>query len=110
MAYCNRHELEKWHKQYTSGNEKISNLIQEMQLKIVSYNDIVFEWIPYNQFYDIKKIGEGGFAEVYSAIWNDGPLNYDDSKNEYIRNQNKKVVLKCSHNSQNNINEFLNKV
>ena len=44
-----------------------------MQLKIDFYDDIVFEWIPYNQFIDIKKIG-GSFVEVYSAIWKDGPL------------------------------------
>ena len=41
----------------TSGNEKIDNFIQEMQLKIDRYNDILFEWIPYNQFSDIKEIG-----------------------------------------------------
>ena len=39
----------------TSGNEKINDFIQEMQLKINSQWDIVFEWIPYNQFNDIKK-------------------------------------------------------
>src|SRR5438445_5447405 len=59
---------------WTSGNEKIDNFIQEMQLKINKRRDIVFEWIPYNQFSDIKEIGRGGFATVYSAIWNDGPL------------------------------------
>jgi len=31
-----------------------------MQLKISSHNDIIFEWVPYNQFDDIKIIGEGG--------------------------------------------------
>ena len=81
-----------------------------MQLKIVSHNDIVFEWIPYNQFNNIKKIGEGGFAEVYSAVWKDGPLRYDDSKNEYIRNQNKEVALKCLYNSQNTTDQIINKV
>ena len=45
-----------------------------MQLKIDSLSDIVFEWIPYDQFSDIKEIGRGGFATVYSAIWKDGPL------------------------------------
>src|SRR2546429_7817271 len=41
---------------WTSGDEKIDEFIQEMQLKIDDYNDIVFEWIPYNQFNDIKEI------------------------------------------------------
>ena len=106
---CQISEFEKNFK-WTSGNEIIDNLIQEIQLKVENPQDIVFEWIPYDQFYDIKKIGEGGFAEVYSAMWNDGPLNYDDSKNEYTRNQNRKVALKCLHNSQNINNKFLNEV
>ena len=96
----------------TSGNEKIDNFIQEMQLKINRSRNIVFEWIPYNQFSDIKEIGRGGFATVYSAIWKDGPLKNNSSK-EYTRKSyyaNQKVALKCLHNSQNITNEFLNEV
>ena len=93
------------------GLEKIDNFIQEMQLKIDYYEDIVFEWVPYNQFSDIKEIGRGGFATVYSAIWKDGPLQYDwANTKEYTRKSNYKVALKCLHNSQNITNEFLNEV
>jgi len=53
---------------WTSENEKIDNFIQEMQLKINKYNDIIFEWIPYNQFSDIKEISRGDFATLHSAI------------------------------------------
>ena len=81
-----------------------------MQLKIDECNNIVFEWIPYNQFSDIKEIGRGGFATVYSAIWKDGPLEYEKYNKEYIRNANQLVTLKCLHNSQNITNEFLNEV
>ncbi|UZO04915.1 uncharacterized protein OCT59_025277 [Rhizophagus irregularis] len=82
-----------------------------MQLKINSHNDIVFEWIPYSQLDDIKKIGEGDFAaEVYSAIWKNGMLYYDYSIHEYKRTQNKKVTLKYLYNSQNITNVFINKV
>src|SRR3954464_3910535 len=93
---------------WTSGNEKIDKLIQEMQLKIDSPWNIVFEWIPYNQFSDINEIGRGGFATVYSAIWKDGPLIYDKDNKEYTRKSysaNQKVALKCLHNSQNITNE-----
>src|SRR5688572_4690622 len=88
---------------WTSRNEKIDDFIQEMQLKIDEPNDIVFEWIPYYWFMDIKEIGKGGFATVYSAIWKDGPLRYDYNKEKYTRfyNANKKVALKCLNNSQN---------
>ena len=89
----------------TSGNEKIDNFIQEMQLKITWYDDIVFEWIPYNQFSDIKEIGRSGFATVYSAIWKNSPYT-----SLYTRTSNYEVALKCLHNSQNITNEFLNEV
>src|SRR3954465_12227197 len=94
----------------TSGNEKIDELIQEMQLKIDSCWDRVFEWIPHNQFSDIEEIGRGGFATVYSAIWKDGPLEFNRDSKEYTRDSNYEVALKCLHNSQNITNEFLNEV
>ena len=96
---------------WTSANKKIDGFIQEMQLKTNKYNDIIFEWIPYdNQFSDIKEIGRGGFATVYSAIWKDGPLDYNKNNKEYTRILSKKVALKCLHNSQNITDEFLNEV
>ncbi|EXX71832.1 hypothetical protein RirG_075030 [Rhizophagus irregularis DAOM 197198w] len=82
-----------------------------MQLKINDYNDIIFEWIPYSQFNEIKEVGKGGFSTVYSARWKDGLLEYDTAKNIYNRNPNKVIALKCLHNSQNSItDEFLNEV
>ena len=96
---------------WTSGNEKIDDFIQEMQLKINKWDDIVFEWIPYDQFSNIKEIGRGGFATVYSAIWEDSPLIYDSDNKEYVKSSpNYQVALKCLHNSQNITNEFLNEV
>jgi hypothetical protein len=95
---------------WTSGNKCIDNFIQEVQLRIDCYDNIVFEWIPYNQFYDIKEIGKGGFATVYSAVWKDGPLKYDAIQAEYKRKQYTNVALKCLDNSQNITNEFLNEV
>src|SRR5690349_8842740 len=61
---------------FTSGNENIDNFIQEIQLKMENSYNIGFEWIPYNQFSNINEIGRGGFATVYSAIWEGGPLEY----------------------------------
>ena len=81
-----------------------------MQLKINNPRYIVFEWIPYNQFSDIKEIGRGGFATVYSAIWKDGRLYYGRDSIKYTRKSNYKVALKCLHNSQNITDEFLNEV
>ena len=95
---------------YYSGNKKIDDLILEMQSKISLHNDKVFEWIPYSQFDSIEEINKDNITTIYSAIWKDGPLNYDDNKKEYIRKPDKKVALKCLHDSQSIIDEFLNEV
>src|SRR6266542_5199956 len=92
---------------WTSGNEKIDEFIQKMQLKIKKPNDIIFEWIPYNQFNDINEIVKYDTGTAYSAIWKDGPLYWCGL---YRRDSYNKVGLKCLYNSQNNINEFFNKV
>ena len=81
-----------------------------MQLKINDESDIVFEWIPYNQFDNIEKINKGDYATIYSAIWKGGPLVYDYRNKKYIRNSDKKFILKCLHDSQNVTSEFLNEV
>jgi hypothetical protein len=69
--------------------------------------NIIFEWISYDQFYDIKEIGKGGFSTVYSATWKDGLLY---SNNRWQRESNTRVALKCLHNSQNSLDEFVNEV
>jgi hypothetical protein len=96
--------------QWTSGNEIIDNLIQVMQLKVETCHDIIFEWIPYSQFNDIKEIDRDDFGVVYSAIWKDGPLNCDKYEKYTRRQQNQIVVLKCLYNSQDITNDFLNEV
>ncbi|EXX78269.1 hypothetical protein RirG_016550 [Rhizophagus irregularis DAOM 197198w] len=93
---------------WTSSNEKIIELIQEMRLKIRNYDDIVVEWIPYNQLNDIKEIDKDDYSIICSAIWTDGPLKYNYDKIERIRMPNKKVALKYLVDSNNIINEFLN--
>uniref|UniRef100_U9UNR2 Uncharacterized protein n=1 Tax=Rhizophagus irregularis (strain DAOM 181602 / DAOM 197198 / MUCL 43194) TaxID=747089 RepID=U9UNR2_RHIID len=87
-----------------SRDATIDNIIQKIQFEIDSYD--IFEWIPFNQF-DIKKMGRDDSPKVYSALWKEGLLQYDNNKNEYIRIQNEKVVLKYIYgDSQNIINEF----
>jgi hypothetical protein len=78
-------------------------------VKIDKYHDVVFEWIPYSQFDQIKETGKNDLITVYSAIWSDGPLQYIGDNN-YARNSNREVALKCLHNSQNPIEFVVNKV
>lgn len=81
-----------------SGNEKLDNFIQETQLKINGYYDIIFEWIPYDQFDDVKEIKK---SYLYLATRKDGSLVYDLDKNKYIRKQNQNIALKYLCGSQN---------
>jgi hypothetical protein len=83
---------------WMSGNEKI-------ELKI---EDHVFDWIPYNQFCDIKKTGKNSFMSTYSAIWKNRPIYYYN--NAFRRDPNKKIALKCLHNLQNPVESLVNEV
>ena len=47
-----------------------------MQLKINDYKDIIFEWIPYNQFININE-GKDKFS---LATWKSGPLLWNKSE------------------------------
>ncbi|UZO24698.1 uncharacterized protein OCT59_016993 [Rhizophagus irregularis] len=94
---------------WTSGNKKVDDFIQEMQLKINDCGDIILEWIPYNQFIDVKELGKQDFSTVYLAKWKDGPLKYNRYTARYERNLNEVFTLKCFYNSQNMIDEFLYK-
>ncbi|POG82761.1 kinase-like domain-containing protein [Rhizophagus irregularis DAOM 181602=DAOM 197198] len=94
-----------------NGNEKIDDFIREIQSDIDDFNDIVFEWIPYNQFDEIKEMGKNGSITIYSAIWKDGPLEYDADKKIYTNGDpNRVIALKCLHDSQNITDKFLNEV
>src|SRR6266498_804231 len=94
---CQTNYLKENFTNWTSGNEKIDNFIQEMQSEICHPTDIIFEWIPYNHFNNIKEIDEDYFASAYLAIWKDGPLHWNKVK--YTRDSNRTVVLKFLCNS-----------
>ncbi|EXX76540.1 hypothetical protein RirG_032270 [Rhizophagus irregularis DAOM 197198w] len=53
---CQMDQLKSNFANWTSGNEKIDEFIQKMQSEINKYDDVIFEWIPYNEFIEIKEI------------------------------------------------------
>src|SRR5438034_9682741 len=61
---------------WTSGNPDIDKFIKDTMYKPAEYdkdyNYPFLEWVPF----DIKEVGEGGFAKVYSATWIDGISEY----------------------------------
>ena len=105
-AWCNKCDPGKFLKEgKTSGNPEIDNLIYVSQLKIKHFHDRFLEWIPYDRFQDIKSIGEGGFANIYSATWLDGKPTgvYRKERTEPVTVALKK--LKKSDNMEAFINE-----
>src|SRR5688572_5268288 len=108
FAWCNKCDPGKFLKEgKTSGNPEIDNLIYESQLKSMCYDDYYLEWIPYDRFQDIKSIGEGGFANIFSATWLDGEPILDWTIKK--RSGPIRVALKKLKNS-NNIEAFINEV
>jgi hypothetical protein len=107
---CQNNYLKKNFKNWTSGNKRINWFIQQKQLKIKYRREILFEWIPYDSFGDIKEIRKDDIITIYSAIWKDGQLRYNLPTRGYVRVPNIKVVLKCLDNPQNEIHEILKKV
>jgi hypothetical protein len=99
-------------KNWTSGNETIDDIILELQIKIDSFEDKIVEWVPYNQFMNIEEIEkiDDNTATIYSALWNNGSLRYNEYKKEYIRNPNLKVTLKCFRDLQDIFDKLLNEV
>ena len=106
FAWCKKCDPGKFLKEgKTSGNPEIDNLIHESQLKTRDYNNNL-EWIPFDRFQDIKSIGEGGFASIYSATWLDGEPILDK-----IKKHSKPIIvaLKKLKNSKN-MEAFINEV
>ena len=104
-AWCNKCDPGKFLKEgKTSGNPEIDKLIYDSQLKTEDYHNNL-EWIPY-RFQDIKPIGEGGFANIFSATWLDGEPIYSIVKQ---RTGPVIVALKKLKNSDN-MEAFINEV
>jgi hypothetical protein len=93
---------------WTSGNEKIDDFIQKIQLKAKSFYYII-EWIPYNHFVDVKEIGKdyNNFI-IYSAIWNEGLLYYNNDQEKLMRKSEQVTLIKLNY--FNEVDKFLNKV
>ena len=67
---------------WTSENSEIDEFIKDTIYNAKYYYrgsvkyPLFLEWVPFDRFEDIKQIGEGGFAKVYSAKWIDGRALY----------------------------------
>ncbi|EXX62581.1 kinase-like domain-containing protein [Rhizophagus irregularis DAOM 181602=DAOM 197198] len=104
---------------WTSGNDDIDNLIKDSIYNVRSkyighdkYCPSFLEWVPFDRFEDMKQIGEGGFAKVYSATWIDGIAKYIKVDGNWIKKEPEsvQVALKRLNGSHNMSADFLNEV
>lgn len=114
---CNAKHFQECFKDWTSGNQNIDEIIRDSQLTAALESNVL-EWIPYNRFMGITKIGKGGYGTIHKAQWLDGRIvGWDTKHNKWKRvafnNKEKNsyfVALKTLHNSQNLSAELINEV
>ena len=95
---------------WTSGNEIIDDFIHQCQIQS-SLPRHILEWIPFDQFKNVKKLTEGGFSTIYIAGWTRGSIDdNDENKKEFIYHGTHGVALKSLNNSNNPGKAFFNEV
>ncbi|RHZ61627.1 hypothetical protein Glove_346g143 [Diversispora epigaea] len=90
-----------------SGNINIDDFIKGTQSSKNRIGDRFLEWVPFKEFKNVKKIGQGGFSQIFKATWkfSDGIGN-----NGRVRRPGREIALKVINNSQNVDTEFLNEL
>ncbi|RIB19951.1 hypothetical protein C2G38_2244852 [Gigaspora rosea] len=80
----------------SSGNKFIDKFVKEtFTAPRASSRNKRLEYVPYEQFTNIKYLSEGGFSKIYKATWKDGPIT---SWNNYLGNDCKPFFYH-EHNS-----------
>ncbi|CAB5368563.1 unnamed protein product [Rhizophagus irregularis] len=106
--------MEGWTSESPDINKFIKDTMYDVRNSKQAYVYEFLEWVPFDRFTDIKKIGEGGFSKVYSATWIDGKLEYFRINNGNYKKEEfkppKKVALKRLNGSQNMSDKYLNKL
>ncbi len=104
------------HLLYKSGNKVVDDFIRYTQINNEQTNsrltcDLMMEFVPYNQFQDIKFIAEGGFSKVYRATWIVGYIQgWNEKDMSFERSGPATVALKKLDNSENITTMELNEV
>ncbi|CAH1765844.1 12439_t:CDS:2 [Entrophospora sp. SA101] len=86
---------------WTSGNFHVDEFIMKTQKKSCKWTDSFLEWIPFENFQNLKKIGDGHFSTVYCATWMDGKRIKSTNKSVCARSAPITVALKSIKNSAN---------
>ncbi|CAB5382163.1 unnamed protein product [Rhizophagus irregularis] len=98
-------EFENW----TSENEVLDKFIQQTQLETPDPRHHM-QWIPFENFSDVKFVLKGGYSSVFSATWaNKKEKVWDGAKQTFVEKP-LMVALKSLKNSQNVSDEFLDEI
>ena len=68
---CDNQKLENEFSNWTSGNEKIDELIRDTQRNATSYTSYL-EWIPWEKLENVKKFERITYCTMYEAKWIEG--------------------------------------
>lgn len=94
-----------------SGNKKIDDFIrgtQSLVNKAYELRNPFLEWVPFEEFKEIRQIGQGGFSRIYRATWK--AHKRISSKGRFKQPKEIQIVLKVLNYSQNVDTKFLNEV
>src|ERR1051325_10297849 len=104
---------------WTSGNSEIDEFIKDTIYNAGrtyfdgNYYPLFLEWVTFDRFENVKQIGEGGFAKVYSTTWINGRAKYTKESGgnwENLDPEPMEVALKRLNGSQNISAKYLNEV
>src|ERR1043165_2768070 len=107
---CESYRFETQFPHWTSGNIEIDDFIRKSQKQAQTDRDYL-EWIPYDNFIDIEYVASGGYGDIFSTTWKEGPRwAWDEINQTRVRTGPKIVTLKILNDSQNITTDFLNEV
>ncbi|CAG8535514.1 3232_t:CDS:10 [Gigaspora rosea] len=91
--HCIRNYLQNNFREST-GNDIIDQAIQHSQKNVIG-PDLVIEFIPFERLRNIEPRTEGFYADIFNAVWIDGPFDtWNEKEKELERIANYNVVLK----------------
>ncbi|CAG8633862.1 32625_t:CDS:1, partial [Racocetra persica] len=84
-----------------SGNKSIDGFVKETFTAPGASNRYKrLEYVPYEQFTNIKYLSKGGFSKIYKATWKEGPTtSWYSKKQRFHRHRSCTVVLKSLNDS-----------
>jgi hypothetical protein len=108
--FCVRNYLKANFSNWSSGSYDIDDLIQKCQTETLR-PDMIVEWVPFENFQNIKYLTKGGYSEIYKAIWNDGHYTEWDPKQKQLKRfGTQEVVLKGLGNIESSSKSWFDEV